>query len=130
MNTLSEIPLEELLVEVRRRESKALEERARASADLNRIFLARAEAALPEMRNLKRDTARVVEYISLASGIPEEEIRGRSREHRTATARMVAMTQLHNMGHKDSAIGKVFGIDHAAVMHAVKVITKAAAMEG
>ena len=82
--------------------------------------------AWAEVDNLRqRTTAERVGRLTVASvaqetGIPAELIMGRGRSARVYKARAVAMTAMYQAGYSSPEIGKFFGRDHGAVLHAVK----------
>lgn len=70
----------------------------------------------------KRLMARIVHECAAESGVPAQDIMGRSQKAKVAHARHVAMFLIHRKGHSLSEIGRFFGRDHTTVMAAVRKV--------
>ena len=78
-----------------------------------------ASAALLDAHH-RRLAARVVQSVSWASRVPKQDIRGRKRYRKAASARTAVYWVLRELGLSYPAIGRLMRRDHATVIWGVR----------
>ena len=73
-------------------------------------------------RELATEVQATAQLVSKVTDVPWEMILGRRRYEDVAIARMILWCIIRNRGYSYARIGKATGRDHAAIMHANKVI--------